>query len=86
MKKVYKIITLVIFFIFCFDIYGQTSSSNTTKSRNEYFDISKIIDCLSTTKMGTADYSILKKGMKQRGFKHDEEKIKIITENEHEKA
>ena len=64
MKKIYKIITLVIFFIFCFDIYGQTSSSNTTQSRNEYFDISKIIDCLSTTKMGTADYFILKKGMK----------------------
>jgi hypothetical protein len=61
MKKGFKIIPLIIFLIFCFDIYGQTRSSNNTKSRNEYFDISKIIDCLNTTKLGTADYSILKK-------------------------
>ena len=61
MKKGFKIIPLIIFLIFCFDIYGQTRSSNNTKSRNEYFDISKIIDCLNTTKLGTADYSIFKK-------------------------
>tara|TARA_Y100000588_G_scaffold278305_1_gene294931 strand:- start:4420 stop:6201 length:1782 start_codon:yes stop_codon:yes gene_type:complete len=74
MKKVNRIVILSIFFVFCFNLYGQLGNSNTTKSKNGFVEISKIIECLSNTKLSTADNSIFikaKKGKRLSSFENN---------------
>jgi len=74
MKKVNRIVILSIFFVFCFNLYGQLGNSNTAKSKNGFVEISKIIECLNNTKLSTADNSIFikaKKGKRLSSFENN---------------